>query len=318
MEPKAAVLGHADDRATPRTVVVTGASSGMGRATALRLAGRGDNVVLSSRSTDALHELARRCEEQGGRALVVPADVTDEDAVQDVARSAIAEFGGFDAWVNTAAVQSFGMLWETPTRTIRRVVDVNLVGTILVAKTALAHFRDRRAGTLVLVSSILSKTPATYLNAYTATKHGIAGLAASLRVDLKVDGLDGKVHVVNLMPASTDTPFFVHAANYTGKLPRPPHPMYSPDDVAATILGALEEPKDEVVVGTIPKMMRVAHAVAPGAYESAAASETVTSGMFTDEAEPSTDGNLFEVMPARTARREGGWAKGEPLKKTPP
>lgn len=296
----------------PRTTVITGASSGMGRATALRLAGRGENVVLAARTGPALEALARACEEKGGRALAAPADVTDEQALQDLSQSAIGEFGRYDAWVNTAAVQSFGKFWDVPARTMRRVVDVVLVGSMLVSKTALAHFRDRGGGTLVLVSSILSKTPSPYLNVYNAAKHGVAGLATSLRTDLKTEGLDERIRVVNLMPPSTDTPFFVHAANYTGKVPRPPEPAYDVETLAEAIVDALDDPKDEITVGVAAKLMRAGHAIAPGAYESVAA--RMTEGMFADEPERPTDGNLFEPMPG-TARREGGWKKGEPLKK---
>lgn len=296
-----------------KVVVITGASSGMGRATALRLAKRGDSVVLAARRRDALDELARECEAAGGRALVVPADVTREDQLEEVAQSALGEFGHFDAWVNAAAVQSFGKLWDVPTRTLRRVVDVVLVGSMLVSRVALAHFRDRNGGTLVLVTSILSKTPSPDLNVYTAAKHGVAGLATSLRTDLKMEGLDERIHVVNLMPPSTDTPFFVHAANYTGKVPRPPEPAYDVETLAEAIVGAIDDPRDEIVVGTMAKIMRATHALAPGTYEEVAS--RMTKGMFTDEPEPPTDGNLFDPMPSSTAKREGGWKGGHPLKK---
>lgn len=283
----------------------------MGRATALMLAKRHENVVLAARRADALEALARDCTAAGGNALAVPTDVSDETAVDELVLSATAHFGHFDACVNAAAVQPFGHLWDLPPRTIRRVIDVNLVGSLLVARAALRHFRERGRGTLVLVSSILSKTPSPYLNAYTASKHGIAGLATSLRTDLKLEGSDEKIHVVNLMPPSTDTPFFAHAANYVGKIARPPEPACDVETLADAIVKALDDPKDEIVVGAIAKAMRSAHAVAPAAYESVAA--RMTSGMFTDEAQPPTEGNLFQPM-TDTDRRSGGWKEGSPLK----
>lgn len=296
-----------------KVVVITGASSGMGRATALRLAGRGDSVVVSARRASILDEVVRECERAGGKALAVPADVTDEQAVREVAQSALGEFGRFDAWVNTAAAQSFGKLWDVPTPTLRRVVDVVLVGSVIVSKVALDHFRSRGEGTLVLVSSVLGKTPTPYLNVYDAAKHGVVGLAGSLRAELKEEGLAERVKVCNLMPPSTDTPFYVHAANYAGRVPRPPPPVYSVETLAEAIVEAVDDPQDDVTVGAMGKLMRAAHGAMPGLYESLTA--PFGKGMFTNEPAPRTHGNVFEPIPEGVSA-DGGWKRGAPLKRT--
>lgn len=295
-----------------KAVVITGASSGMGRATALHLASRGDSVVVAARRGEALEELARECRAKGAEALAVPLDVTHEGEIEAMAEEAAATFGRIDGWIHTAAVASFGRFWEVPIDTMRRLVEIDLVGAMIVARTATRQFlRQEEPGTLVLVSSVLGKTPIPYLNIYNAAKHGVVGLAASLRADLKDAGLDERVRVVNLMPPSTDTPFYTHAANYTGRAPRAPPPAYAVDTLADAIVQALDHPENaEVTVGAMGKLMRFAHGVAPGLYESATGPYSET--MFFDESAPHTHGSLHVPMPEGTtaegplAKRAGG------------
>ena len=292
----------------PRVVVVTGASSGMGKDAALRLARRGDRVVLAARRADALEETARACEREGGEALAVPTDVTDEAAVEELFDQAAARFGRVDAVAHAAAVAAFGHLWEIPVPAMRRLVDVTLVGSMIVAKHAVLRFRrQEEGGTLVLVSSVLGKTPIPYLSIYNAAKHGVVGLATSLRADLKEAGLEERVRVCNLMPPATDTPFYLHAANSVGRAPRPPPPVYDVETLGRAIVDAIDDPQDVVAVGAMGKLMRAAHAVAPGLYESATA--PYSESMFLDQAVPPGDGALFAPMPQGRAT-EGGWKEG--------
>lgn len=297
----------------PRTIVITGASSGMGRAAAAKFAARGDRLVLAARRRDALDEVARECRAAGAEVLVVPTDVADEHAVEELAQQAVAQFGRIDAWVHTAAVASFGRFWEVPVATMRRLVEVNLVGAMIVAREAVRRFEAQpEGGTLLLVSSVLGKTPIPYLNVYNASKHGQVGLATSLRADLKEAGLEDRIKVVNLMPPSTDTPFYLHAANYTGHVPRAPPPVYAVDTLAEAIVEAVDDPQDDVTVGAVGKLMRFTHGMAPGLYESATGPYSKT--MFLDEPMPITDGNVHRPMPeGRTA--EGGWKDGTYLEK---
>lgn len=287
----------------PRSIVITGASSGMGCAAAVLFAKRGDRLILSARRGDALEEVARECRAAGGEAFAVPADVTAPEQVQEVAQSAVGHYGRIDAWVNTAAVASFGRFWDVPYGTMRTLVETDLVGSMYVAKVALQEFLRQREGTLVLVSSVLGKTPIPYLNVYNAAKHGVVGLATSIRADLRDEGLSDAIKVVNLMPPSTDTPFYVHAANYVGKAPRPPPPAYSVDTLAEAIVGAVDDPSnEEVTAGAMGKLMRFAHGVAPGLYETATGPYAET--MFFDRPAPLSNGNVFEPM------REGTTPEG--------
>ena len=167
-------------------------------------------------------------------------------------------------------------------------------------------------GTLVLVSSVLGKTPLPYLTVYNAAKHGVAGLAASLRADLKEEGLADRVKVCNLMPPSTDTPFYVHAANYAGRVPRPPPPVYDAETLAKAIVEAVDDPREEVTVGAMGKLMVASHEVLQGLYEKLAGPYTEL--MFLDEPAPRSDGSVFAPVPqGRTA--EGGWKEGTLMEK---
>lgn len=290
----------------PKTIVITGASSGMGRAAALRLAGRGERVVLAARRKDELEALAREC---GELALAVPCDVSDAQQVEDLAEHAVAQFGNVDAWLHTAAVASFGRFWETPPATMKRLVEVDLVGSMFVAREAIRRFaRQEAGGTLVLVSSVLGKTPIPYLNVYNSAKHGVVGLATSIRADLKDAGLKN-IHVVNVMPPSTDTPFYDHAANYVGNRPKAPPPAYGVDTVADALVAAIDDPsQEEVTVGAMGKLMRIAHGAAPGLYEALTGPYAKT--MFTEEQVPISDGAVFAPLPGSGAalRSRGGAA----------
>ena len=213
-------------------IVITGASSGIGRATALHLAGKGASLVLTARRGEALIALAEQCERLGGRVLALPADVTDREAVERVARGAIERFGRIDMWVNNAAVTMFGRLEEAPYEAYRRVIETNLFGYIHGARAVVPYFREQGAGVLVNVASVVGKVGEPYLSAYVASKFGIVGFSESLRMELR----DAEnVHVCLVLPASIDTPLFQQGANYMGRSPKPVEPVYRPERVAATI-----------------------------------------------------------------------------------
>lgn len=279
----------------------------MGRAAALRFAARGDSVVLAARRGAVLDEVAAECERAGGQALAATTDVTDERAVEELAQQAVARFGRIDAWVHAAAVAAFGRFRETPARVARQVVETNLIGTIYAAQAALAQFERQGHGHLVLVASVLGKGPIPYLSAYNASKHGVVGLAGTLREELKEAGLEARIRVSTLLPPATDTPFYLHAANYTGKIVRPPPPVYAVDTLADAIVELVDKPEDVVTVGAAGKLMRAAHAAAPALYDAVIGPYSET--MLLDEPSPITEGSVFSPMPeGRTP--EGGWKDG--------
>ncbi len=285
------------------TVVITGASSGIGTATAYALARHGSAVVLAARTEPALHEVARRCRELGGQALVVPTDVTDPDAVERLAATAVAEFGQIDAWINNAAVGVVGLFDEIPIAQFRRVLEVDLLGTAYGIRAALPHLVAAGGGVVVNNASVLAEVAMPYQSAYNAAKHGIRGLADTIRQELRVTGR-GAISVCTVLPAGIDTPFFRHAANYTGRVWAPPPPVYPPELVAAAIVRLLRRPRREAYVGGGARLIGLQWRLAPALAERAL-SWYAQHTQFAAGTEWDTPGNLFR--PAAEAQPAGGW-----------
>ena len=283
-------------------VVVTGASSGIGRAAARRFAERGASLVLAARREAPLRELAAECSALGGRAVAVPTDVTDESAVEALARRADEEFGRLDVWVNNAAVHLFGRFEDSPLHAYRRVVETNVFGYVHGARAALPRFRRQRSGVLINVGSVNSVIGSPYASAYVASKFAVRGLGECLRQEL-LDEPD--IHVCTVLPASIDTPLFQHAANYTGRAIKPLSPVVSVGRVADAIVRSAEQPKRERVVGGAGRFVVLARTLAPAVQERVMA-RLVERDHFQDVAADPSDGNLFAPMPAWTSA-SGGW-----------
>lgn len=173
-------------------VVITGAASGIGRATALRFARRRTSLVLASRRVEALESLVAECAALGSRAIAVPTDTSDHDAVQELASRAVEEFGRIDVWVNNAAVSFFSPFLEVPLRDFERVIDVNVMGYVYGARAALERMQDQGSGVLVNVASIVGEVPQPYTSAYSVSKAAVRALGVSLRSELT---LDRKKHI---------------------------------------------------------------------------------------------------------------------------
>jgi NAD(P)-dependent dehydrogenase (short-subunit alcohol dehydrogenase family) len=285
------------------TVVVTGASSGIGTATAYALARRGTAVVLAARSADALERVAARCRELGGRALVVPTDVTDPVAVERLAAEAAGEFGGIDAWVNNAAVGAAGLFDEIPLPEFRRVLEVDLLGCVYGMRAALPYLDAAGGGVLVNNASVLAEAAMPYQSPYNAAKHAVRGLSDTVRQELRVTGR-GHISICTVLPATIDTPFFRHAANHTGHELVPPPPVYPPELAAETIVRVLRRPRREAYAGGAARLLGAQWRLAP------ALAERVL-GWYAHRAQlgppgrPESTGNVF--VPDAAAEREGGW-----------
>ena len=285
-----------------RVVVLTGASSGIGRATAVAFAQRGATVVLAARREPMLHEVAEECLSAGGRAMVVPADVTEEEQVQELARRAIAAQGGIDVWINNAGVILFGRFEDCPSDVFERVIRTNLLGTVHGARAVLGHFRERGAGILINNASMVSMVGQPYASAYVASKFAVRGLSEALRQEL-LDQPD--IHVCTVLPASIDTPLFQHAANYTGRAVKPLTPTYPPERVAEVMVHLVERPRREAFAGGAAWLLAAEHALAPSLTERQVARQ-VEVDLFQDRDAPSSTGNLLRPM-ADTAGASGGW-----------
>jgi short-subunit dehydrogenase len=246
----------------PARVLITGASSGIGRAVALALAAQGSRLWLLSRSQEALDEAARECREVGASEVhTLPGDVADPEVVEDAVARAHP-----DAVVHSAAVVSYGYLADTPTDVLARVVATNVLGSLLVSRAALRAFRAAGGtGRLVLVGSVLGQVPVPLMGPYVVSKAAIGALGEVLRIETR--GLPG-VTVTVLTPGAVDTPLYDQAATVTGQEGKPPPPVVSPERVAAAVVKALqaERPRGVVSVGPVNGLLRAGYTLVPPLY----------------------------------------------------
>ena len=229
-----------------QVVVVVGASSGIGRETAVRMADRGARVVASARSQAGLDDLVDEITIGGGTAIAVAADVVDPGAMRALAQAAVERFGALDTWVHAAAVTAWATFVDTTPEEFRQIVEVNLLGAANGASAALPHLRED-GGALVVVSSMEARRAMPLHSAYAASKHGIDGMLEALRVELAHDGIP--VSVTNILPGVIDTPLFDQARSKVGVVPTGPPPQYDPGLVADAICFAAEHPARDLVVG---------------------------------------------------------------------
>ncbi|MBW8756977.1 MAG: SDR family oxidoreductase [Burkholderiales bacterium] len=293
-----------DSDPTPPVVVLTGASSGIGRATAHRLSARGADVVLAARNLHTLRTVADECLARGARVLVVPTDVSDADAVAALARLAIERFGRIDVWINNVGVGAVGLFDEVPLALHRRVIESNLIGHMNGAHAALAHFRERRRGTLINMISLGGWVPSPYAAAYSASKFGLRGFTESIRAEMSALP---DVHVCAVCPTFVDTPGVGHGANRVGRHLSPPSPMLDPREVADVVVGLIDSPRPTVMVGAVAAPARVAHAVAPeltGRIGRRAMEKALERAGPADVG----NGNLFE--PSGDTAIDGGYRRG--------
>jgi short-subunit dehydrogenase len=294
-------------RVKDSVVVITGASSGIGRASALRFASKGARLVLAARGTEALETLAKECRKRGGRAIAVPTDVTDAEAMKALASRAVEEFGRLDVWVNNAAVSVFGRFTETPLRDFQRVLDVNVSGYVHGARAALPQLKAQGSGVLINVSSIVGEIPQPYTAAYSMSKAATRALSVSLRSELRLDGLRG-VSVCTVLPATIDTPFFQHAANYTGRRVVAMPPVYEAERVARAIVKLSGRPRREAVVGPTGRFLMLTHKVFPGTMEAVMAFQVDKTHLSRRRSASDFPGNLYTSLNGRRkASVRGGW-----------
>ncbi len=244
-----------------QVIVITGATSGIGLATARAAAKRGARLVLVARNEEDLHRIAEEIVAEGGQALAVGADVADVHALERVRDLAIQRFGGFDAWVNNAGLSIYGKVMETEIVEARRLFDVNLWGVVHGSRVALSHLRDR-GGVIINVGSILSERVIPLQGFYSASKHAVKGFTDALRMEVEMEGLPVRVSLVK--PAAIDTPYPDHARSHLEHAPKHVAPVYAPELVANAILHCCEYPVRDVIVGGAGKVYSLLEKFAPG------------------------------------------------------
>jgi short-subunit dehydrogenase len=246
-----------------QVLVITGASSGIGLATARKAAKAGAAVVLASRNEEALRQIAEEINAGGGRAHAVSGDVGDAGDVAKIARAAVARFGGFDTWVNDAGVGLYSDLVDTPAGEHERLFRTNYFGVVHGSLEAVRHFRTRPGGGAVInLGSVLSDIAMPQLGAYSASKHAVKGFTDALRMELARE--KAPVSVTLIKPSAISSPFADHARNHLDHAARVPPPVYAPDVVADAILHAAQHPVRAITVGSGGRQMVMGAAMAPG------------------------------------------------------
>ena len=283
---------------SPRTVLVVGASSGIGRSVAHQLAERGDHLVLLSRSREALEETARECRHRGAAsATVVVADVRDADAVQ----AAVAGVNRLDGVVHSAGVVAYGRFEDIPKDVYDRVLETNVLGAANVARSALPVLRQQREGVLVLVGSVLGNISVPTMTPYVVSKWALRSFGRQLAIENR-DLPDVRISVVS--PGGVDTPIYRQAANYLGRPGRPPAPVDSPEKVARACVRALDHPRDRISVGLANPLMRFGFSALPRVYDAIVTPLFRLAAMEPEHLAPTT-GNVHAPVTGRERVADG-------------
>lgn len=288
-----------------KVAVITGASSGIGRATALKFAEKGYDLAIAARRLEELQEVARECEMYGASVLPVLTEASEDESIHDLAHDTIDTYGRIDVWINNAGVYMVGKFEDLPLKDIHRLMEVNFFGYVHGSHAALTQFRKQGYGTLINVSSVNAAAPQPYVSIYSASKAAVRAMDESLRMELKLEGLADTIQVCTVFPASIDTNLFQNAANYSGKEVRAVEPVYDPEYVAGRMYQLTEKPKREKYIGPIGTLMALQRTHMPGSYEKQV-------GKFTDvellgeQPESPSVGNLYAPLTFNRGVR-GGW-----------
>lgn len=277
-----------------QVMVITGASSGIGLATAEAAARKGVKLVLAARSEQTLNDVAQKIKQAGGAAVAVVCDVASREQVERVAATAISRFGRIDTWVNDAGVAIYGRLDEVSEQDSRRLFDTNFWGVVNGSLAALPHLK-RQGGALINVGSEVSEAVVPLLGMYSASKHAVKGFTDALRVEIEeVD--KAPVSITLIQPTAVDTPFPQHGKNYMDQEPKLPTPMIEPQQVADAILDAAVTPTRSKKVGVMAKVNTLVAKLIPSMGDKMAAKQ-VDRQQY-DEPPRNPDGALYQPSEA--------------------
>ena len=274
-----------------QVIVITGASSGIGLATAEEAARQGAKVVLAARSGETLQDVVQRIQSAGGTAVEVTADVGSREQVQRIADTAIARFGRIDSWVNDAGGSIYGRLDQVSEEDSRRLFDTNFWGVVNGSLVALPHLKQS-GGALINVGSEVSDAVVPLQGMYSASKHAVKGFTDALRVEIEhVD--QAPVSITLIQPTAVNTPFPQHAKNYMDKEPKLPTPQIDPQQVAEAIIKACATPQRDVKVGAMSKINTTVSKILPSLGDKMSAKQ-VDRQQY-DEPPRNPDGALYQA-----------------------
>jgi short-subunit dehydrogenase len=248
-----------------QVIVITGASSGIGLATARAAAAKGARVVLAARNWEVLQGVEKEINDAGGHAIHVVADVSRREDVQRIATAAIERFGGFDTWVNNAGLTIYGRLDQVSLDDQQRLFQVNYWSQVYGSLIALEHFKRRGGGAIINMGSIASDIAYPLQGTYCASKHAVRAFTHALRMELEAEG--APISVTLVKPAGINTPFDHHAKNYLDQEPQLTPPVYDPSEVAYAILHAAQRPQRVIYVGGGGKLLSALYKEAPKLVE---------------------------------------------------
>ena len=293
--------GTSGQNFNPKVVVITGASSGAGKAMAMEFARKGARLFLAARREEALAETVADCEAFGAKATAVVTDVTDANAVKELAKKAVEEAGRIDVWVNNAGILAAGDFEVTPVQVHDQVIRTNLMGYIHGAHAVLPYFKEQHEGVLINNISVGAWFPTPFAAGYSASKFGLRGFTEALRGELYSWP---NIHICDLYPAFLDTPGIQHAANYTGCALKPAPPVFDPARVARDTVRLAFNPQHSKTDG-MSLFLKLSNALLPGI------SRRFTAGMITAYFKnaariEATDGNVFTPTAYGTSIY-GGW-----------
>jgi len=273
-----------------QVIVITGASSGIGLATAQAAAQRGATVVLAARSIDTLERICKDIEGAGGRAIAVEVDVGRREDVERLAQTVIDRFGRIDTWINNAGVAIYGRLDQVSEEDSRRLFDTNFWGVVNGSLAALPHLRTQ-GGALINVGSEVSDAVVPLQGMYSASKHAVKGFTDALRIEVEeLD--DAPVSITLIQPTAVDTPYPQHAKNYMDREPKLPTPQIEPEKVADAILGAAAKAERDIRVGAMSVVNTIAAKVMPSAADKMSAKQADRQQY--DELPRNPDGALWQ------------------------
>ena len=274
---------------------MTGCTSGIGRAIVRRFAQDGAHIGLVARGRDALEHAKKEVEEAGGRALVLPTDVSEWDGVKSAAAAVEEAFGPIDIWINNAMATIFAPFKEVEPEEFRRSTEVTYLGTVWGTKAALEKMQERDRGTIVIVGSALAYRGIPLQSAYCGAKHGVKGFFESLRTELRHD--NSNVHVTMVQLPGVNTPQFLHGRSKMPKVPQPMPPYYEPEVAADAVHWAAHNKRRELYVGGPTVKTIIGNKVAPWLVERVLAKQGFSGQQSDKPADPDRPDNLFSPPP---------------------